>query len=75
MPGKIIFRITWIVILIFLLCDFIFNADRMFLSLNYSWSDIKLLETVDNVIIDTISLDYLEIKLSDKRVNSNQRSY
>jgi len=72
MPKKSIFIITWIVILNLLLFDFIANADKTFLSLNYSWNEIKIKETFENVNIDTLSLDYLKIKSNSIKANSNQ---
>ncbi|AUP79390.1 SGNH/GDSL hydrolase family protein [Flavivirga eckloniae] len=71
MPGKKVFRITWLIILIFLLGDFILKADKTFLSLNYLWEDMILIETYENIEIDSISTDYLKIKLSSEGINVN----
>lgn len=70
MPRKSVFRITWFFILVFLILDFNLKADKTFLPLNYSWKELTLLETIENVIIDTVSLDFLRVYLSNDLINN-----
>ena len=70
MPRKSIFRITWAFIVAYLAVDFNFKAYRTFLPLNYSWNKLTLIETIEKVNIDTVSLDYLRINSSIDLINN-----
>lgn len=70
MPRKNVFRITWFLILIYLVLDFCLKADRTFLPLNYKWKELTLIETIENVTIDTVSLDYLKINSTNDLINN-----
>jgi len=63
MPSMLIFISTWLVLLLYLTIEFVFNADKMFLQLNYNWKNLTIIETINNVIIDSIANDYVVLRL------------
>lgn len=69
MPRKSVFIITWFLILVYLVLDFYLKADRTFLPLNYTWKELTLIETIEDVTIDTVSLDYLRINSPNDLIN------
>lgn len=62
LPNFRVFIALWIVLICYLSVDFIIDSKKNFLSFNYDWSKIEILEKVGEIAIDSISHDYLKIK-------------
>ncbi len=75
MPPHIAIVIIWGVLLGYLTFDFIGKANVNFVQFNYDWNSVAVLETVNNVSIDSISHDYISLKnnfkLSETVSNNN----
>ena len=86
-PSKFIFISTWLVLLFYLTLEFVFNANTTFMQLNYNWKKLTVVETINNVIIDSIANDYVvflpfshfETRLFNSKhtfsINGDKRSY
>lgn len=75
MPPYIAIVIIWGVLIGYLTFDFIGKANVKFVQFNYDWDNVEILETVNNISIDSLSHDYVSIKnnfkLSEKLDNNN----
>ena len=57
LPNFRVFIALWIVLICYLSVDFIIDSKKNFLSFNYDWSKIEILEKVGEIAIDSISHD------------------
>lgn len=53
---------TWIILLLYLTINFTQNADKSFIQLKFDWKNKRLIREYPNVLIDSISHDFLMIK-------------
>jgi lysophospholipase L1-like esterase len=63
-PSKKAIIITWVVLLVHSTFYFTRNAEESFFQLNYDWDNVRILGNLRNVIIDSISHDYLVLENS-----------
>nr|WP_288931206.1 hypothetical protein [uncultured Allomuricauda sp.] len=75
MPSKKAILITWVVLLVYFTTYFIINAEKTFFQLKYDWDNIKIVENLGSVTVDSISHDFLVLQNDclglNNQLNSN----
>lgn len=61
-PGFKTYVVTFLVLIIYLCIDFYGRANTMFFQLNYNWDEATTIARINDVYVDSISMNYLIIK-------------
>ena len=77
LPSNRVIIFTFIVIIVYSIIDFCIKGKNLFFQLNYNWDEVKKIQVIKNIKIDSLSYNFLRInnenvnKLIELSVNNS----